>query len=305
MTVIHKTRNLGRCAHREFIKQDFMATSFNENTDIHSSPLLHAEYESEQKLKNGILDSALVTENYLYRPFSTGKNGAKAVVTTKLTFAGQSKDAVKEKPTVPKSIHFENPHMETSKQANVESIINTLKETKKTMDVSVSENSAKTFVQLIKVLRASKKDDILAVYRQIKSGTGGITDKVSARKVFFDALFRTGTGDAVEAMMALLGNKELSPMEQKLVFLSFSIIRHATPASLKAASAIVDMKNLPREAYLGLGTLAGHYCNEHDCEHVDELNKLMEKMTSKLTSNLKTYEEAGRGRRAVKYQGHV
>lgn len=251
MTIIHKTRNLGRCAHRESIKQDFMATSFNENTDIHSSPLLHAEYESEQKLKNGIMESALVTENYLYRPFSAGKNGAKATVTTKLTLTGNSKDAVKDKPTISKSIHFENPHLETSKHANVDNILEALKETKKTMDISVSENSAQSFVQLIKVLRASKKDDILAVYRQIKSGTGGIKDKVSARKVFFDALFRTGTGDAVEAMMALLQNKELSPMEQKLVFLSFSFIRHATPASLKAASALVDMPNLPREAYLG------------------------------------------------------
>lgn len=157
------------------------------------------------------------------------------------------------------------------------------------MDVSVSETSAKTFAQLIKILRASTKDNMLAVYGQIKSGAGGIQDKVGARKVFFDALFRTGTGEAVEAMIQLM--KELSPVEQKLVYLSLSFVRHATPASLTAAASLIDQPDLPREAYLGMGTLAGHYCNEHDCENVKELKTLMEKMASKITENPKTHKE--------------
>lgn len=213
---------------------------------------MNGEYESEQRLKNGILEHAIVTENYLYKPFSNGKNGAKATVTTKINFQKTSKDAPKGSPTVPKSIHFENPHIETTKTANVENIVHALKETKNTMDISVTETSAKTFAQLIKVLRASKKNDILAVYAQIKSGAGGFKDKVSTRKVFFDAVFRTGTGDAVETMIELLKNKELSQVEKNLVYLSLSFIRHATPASLQSATALIDQPDLPREAYLGM-----------------------------------------------------
>lgn len=147
------------------------------------SPLI-ADYESEQRVKNGILDHAIVTENYLYRPFSNGKDhGVKAIVTTKLNYAGQSKEKPAVKCTEPKSIYFESPHQETTKTANVDSILNALKETKKSMDISVSANSASTFAQLIKVLRASKKDDILAVYGQVRTGAGGFTDKKGARYV--------------------------------------------------------------------------------------------------------------------------
>lgn len=37
--------------------------------------------------------------------------------------------------------------------------------------------------------------------------------------------------------------------------------------------------------------MAGHYCDEHDCENLDELNKLMQKLSSKLTSNPKSHSE--------------
>lgn len=56
------------------------------------------------------------------------------------------------------------------------------------------------------------------------------------RKVFFDALFRTGTGEAVEVVVQLLKSKELSEMEQKLVYLSLAFIRHATKGSLASAA---------------------------------------------------------------------
>lgn len=41
----------------------------------------------------------------------------------------------------------------------------------------------------------------------------------------------------------------------------------------------------------GIGALAGHYCDEHSCENLDELNKLMQKMASKLNSNPKSHNE--------------
>ncbi|GLV37036.1 apolipophorin [Carabus blaptoides fortunei] len=293
--IIQKRRDLNQCGHRESVKQDFMATSFNFNAGLTGSPLI-ADYESEQRVKNGILDHATVTENYLYKPFSNGKDhGVKAVVTTKLNYAGQSKEKPTAKCTESKSIYFESPHQETTKTANVDSILNALKETKKSMDVSVSETSAATFAQLIKVLRASKKDDILAVYGQVRTGAGGFTDKKGARKVFFDALFRTGTGEAVEVVVQLLKNKELSEMEQKLVYLSLAFIRHATEGSLASAALLLDQPNLPREAFLGIGTLAGRFCREHSCDNVAELNKLMDKLITKLVphpANRKAENEA-------------
>lgn len=44
----------------------------------------------------------------------------------------------------------------------------------------------------------------------------------------------------------------------------------------------MDRPNLPREAYLGIGTLAGRFCKEHSCKNVDDLNKLTQKLISKI-----------------------
>lgn len=239
--VIEKSRVLNKCAHRETIKQDFLATTFNLNSEIKSSPLLKGDYHSEQRIKNGILDHAVVTENYLYVPFSVGKNGAKAVVSTKIQFAGTSKDEPKSKVSDPKSIIFENPHLVNTDKSNVNSILAALKEAKKTIDVAVSENSAREFVNLIKILRVSSKDDILTVYGQVKAGAG-FSDKVGTKRIFLDALLRAGTGEALEVGIALLKNKELDIIEQRLVYLGLSFVKHATLPSLNAAAVSILYK---------------------------------------------------------------
>lgn len=47
---------------------------------------------------------------------------------------------------------------------------------------------------------------------------------------------------------------------------------------------LLDQPNLPREAYLGIGNLAGRYCSEHSCNNVEELNKLIAKLAGKLSA---------------------
>ncbi|KAF5288699.1 hypothetical protein FQR65_LT11964 [Abscondita terminalis] len=281
--IVQKTRNLNKCAHRETISQDFMATAFNMDSDIKATPVLNGHYASEQRIKNGILDYASVTENYLHVPFSVGQNGAKASAITKIQLIGSSKEAPQDPTSQPRSIIFETPHMITNDHSNVDSILNALKETKNTMDITVGENSAKAFLNLFKILQASKKDDILTVFRQVKAGAG-FKDKEGARKVFLDAVFRAGTGECVEVAIELLKSKELTPVEQKLVYLSMAFVKHATLDSLLAATALLEQSDVPREAYLGVGTLARRFCRDHSCDNVDAVNKLAQKVLTKLGS---------------------
>lgn len=95
VTKIHKSRDLNRCAFRESIAQDFITTAFDPRSDIKTTPLLSSEYTAQQTIKKHILQTAEVTEHYLYKPFSIGQNGAKASVTTKIHFVSSSKDAAK------------------------------------------------------------------------------------------------------------------------------------------------------------------------------------------------------------------
>lgn len=279
--VIHKNRNLNKCAYRESIKQDFLATAFNLNSEIKSSPLLSGDYSSQQRVKNGILDQVIVTENYLYVPFSVGKNGAKATVQSKLQFIGEGKDAGKNKVNEPRSIIFENPHLVNTPKSNVDVILKAVKYVSDTIDKVVGQFTAKSFVNLVKIVRESQKDDLLGVFNQIKAGVG-FRDKEVSKKVFLDALFRAGTGEAIEVAIELLKNNQLTDLEKRLVYLGLAFVNHPTKTSLSAAAALLDESDVPREAYLGVGTLAGRYCRVHSCKNLDSLNKLTQKLLSKI-----------------------
>lgn len=236
--VIRKSRNLNKCAYRENIKQDFFTTVFDTNSEIKSSPILNGDYSSKLQVKAGILDQATIVESYLYVPFSVGKNGAKAQVTTKLHLTGTSRDNPKPQANKPRSIIFENPHPVIAPTSNVNKILTAVKDVLKTINIVVGEETAKGFATLVKTLRAAKKGDLLSVYNQVKSGVG-FSDKNVAKKIYLDALLEAGTADAVEAAITLLKNKELSDVEKKFVYVGLSLVRHASESSLTAAAVSV------------------------------------------------------------------
>ncbi|RZC36402.1 apolipophorin, partial [Asbolus verrucosus] len=285
--VVQKARNLNRCSYREHIRQDFFRTTYNLDSEIKASPLLNADYSAKLRIKNGILDQATIHEEYLYIPFSVGNNGAKASVETTLKYVGTAKDNAQAKVDQPRSIIFEDPHPVNAPNANVNSILAAVKQTAKTIDVTVGEHTAKEFTNLIKILRVSKKDDLLAVYNQVRAGVG-FADKAAAKKLFLDALLRAGNGDNIEVAIELLKSKELNQIEQNLVYLGLSVVGHPTEGSLNAATNLLSQPNLPREAYLGIGNLAGRYCQQHSCNKVDALNKLVQKLAQKIGSGKAT-----------------
>jgi hypothetical protein len=55
------------------------------------------------------------------------------------------------------------------------------------------------------------------------------------RKMFLDALFRAGTGDAVEVAVELLKNKRITGPYADLYYLQFAYTKHVTLPALTAA----------------------------------------------------------------------
>ncbi|XP_044727273.1 apolipophorins isoform X2 [Chrysoperla carnea] len=283
-TIIRKVRDLNSCAYREAFAQDFITSSFNPKSDIKSTPLLGSDYSSEQTIKDGILQNVLVTENYIFKPFSIGQNGAKAIVNTKLHFVGQSKENVKPKPTEPRQILFENPHIVNTPASNVNNLLSALNKAleSSTAKQVISANAARDFAALVNTLRVTSKNDVLAAYGSVKAGAGVKEHKNAAKKLLLEALYRAGTGDSIEVAIELLLNKEIPVDQQRILYLSLSFVKHTTSASLLTASKILDQPNLPREAYLGVGTLAGRYCRDHKCENDHNLDQLTKKFISKI-----------------------
>ena len=100
------------------------------------------------------------------------------------------------------------------------------------------DKSAAHFTELIRLMRNTKKDDLLNFYQSVKSGSlsSKTTDKEVARRIYFDALFRAGTGPSVETLTKLLQSKELNDKEQKLMYLSLNLVQSMTKEALNAVT---------------------------------------------------------------------
>lgn len=230
VTIVSKVRNLNLCSHRETLVSGFITSITNENSGIHTSPLLNGDYSSEQRIRNGVLESSVTNEDYIFVPYTAGEAGTRAKIQTILrltgTTAGQSPKI--QKPTS-NTILFESPTQ--SKISNINTVKNVLSNVIAAYTNNVGPKAAAQFSDLIRVMRVTTSADLRTLYQNIKSKS--VSPNVAlARKIYFDALFRTGTADSVEVCAILLKSGELNPEETKLVYLSLNLVQTMTKSAL-------------------------------------------------------------------------
>lgn len=230
--IVTKIRDLNACSHREALVNGLVSGVFNENSGIKSTPLLNGDYTNEQRInRNGIIESAQVTEEYSLVPFTNGEAGAKAHVVTKLTLketkAGGPKST--DSATVPRSLRFEV----TDKPivGDLRTASNSLKLVVDTYQNNVGPKSASQFTELIRVLRYVKQQDLLTILSNINAAK----NKELTLKVYLDALFRVGTADSVAAIATLLKNNKISgDTAKQLAYLSFNAATSVNKDALDA-----------------------------------------------------------------------
>ncbi|XP_053619006.1 apolipophorins isoform X2 [Plodia interpunctella] len=280
--LVHRSRDLSRCAFREQGKNDLITSVLNPSAEIKNTQVLQSNLNVESKVNNGIPEKVAATEEYLYKPFSIGENGARAKVYTKLTLTGKGNGAASGACTRARTIIFENPHG-AAVDNNAHSALQAVKDTAKTLTTEASSKSAGLFAQLVRILRSTNKDDLLKVFQQVKGNN-------LEKRVFLDGLLRAGTGYSLEASINLLKSKQLSSLENNLVYLSLGNARHVNNEAVKAAATLLDNPHVPKEVYLGVGALAGAYCRDHNC-HEDKpegVVALSNKLAGKLNCKPKT-----------------
>lgn len=234
--IITKLRNLNNCEHRESLSTGIINGIIDENSHIKSTPLLNSNYNVEQRYKNGILINVQLNEDYQYLPYTNGDAGAKAKVTTKLHLKSQQPGDIPKQyssiKTQSRTIFFEQ-HAHTQQQSttNLSVIKNSLKTAVQNYRLNVGAKAANQFTDFIRLIRLTKKDDLLALYQQVKAGTVSGDNREFARKIFFDALFRAGTGDTVQVIANLLKN-EMNTKEQRLAYLSLNLVKSLDETTL-------------------------------------------------------------------------
>ncbi|XP_034949851.1 apolipophorins [Chelonus insularis] len=279
--VVNKRRNLGRCSYRESMRHAIVHAAYDESSDLKSSPVLDSDMKMEQVFKKGVLNNAESTETYKYSPFSATESGAKTVVHSTLTLKTDKPDSSPNAAvSVPKSLVFEPPCPLTDSSADA--ITKALKAVKQeTESQTVKEHAAEKFGDLIKVLRKSTKNHILNVWRKVKSGADGF-DKNADAKTFLDALCRAGSGEAAEVMVELIKNKEISGLQLMAYYASLALIDHVNLPAVTAVTSLLDLPNVPRIGYMGIGRVIGKYCQHHDCQNAAEIKTALSKIASKI-----------------------
>lgn len=233
---VTKTRNLNQCSYREKLSSGMITGIVDENSEVKSTPLLNGDFTSEVKIKNGIVESAQIFEEYMFLPFSTNEAGTRAKVQTKMNLQGQpgNGNAPKVNNQHSRPIIFTNPN--SAPVGNIGTLKSVFQNTlREYHNNNVGGNAAAQFTELIRLMRTSKRDDLTSLYQQVKAGT--LSDnKPLSRKVFFDAIYRAGTGDSVEALANLLKNRELNEKEQQLLYLSLNLVQSMTKEALNAVT---------------------------------------------------------------------
>lgn len=223
--VVTKSRDLNNCAHREVLSDSFIKGIFNEASGVKSTPILNGEYTIEQRIEGGILKGVQLNEQYKYIPFSTQNTGARAKVSTKLTFVkAEAKAAPQPQKPKERTLLFED--INQLPGSGLPAASAALKATTESLKPQVQKTSANQFAELVRLVRQLKKGELTKLYGEAKQNP-------QARKVFLDALFRAGTADSVAATADLL-KKELSDVEQRLAYLSFNLVDSVSKDTLSA-----------------------------------------------------------------------
>ncbi|KAG5666411.1 hypothetical protein PVAND_014440 [Polypedilum vanderplanki] len=292
ITTITRQRELDKCAYREKIVNGLLQGVASESSAVKSTPLLNGKVDSDAKFQDGILQSVEIREFYNYLPFSTQDHGAKAKVNTKLTLkktATGSGNALKV--GIQRSILFSNTNENLASTKVKDSIKSAFDKALKEFvgnSGKISSSSATAFADLVRLLRLAKRGDLTMSYQTMK--TNQLSQLQSANKdlsraLFLDALFRVGTGDSVAALVDL-SKKEFDDKEKNLMYLSFNLVTSVTKEAITALTQLFK-DNLPKEAYLSIGSVVNKYCRERGCENTD-IKPIADKFIAKIPKDCVT-----------------
>ncbi|CAH1391672.1 unnamed protein product [Nezara viridula] len=273
---VRKSRDLVKCAHREDISVPYLTTPYYVKSDFQSSPLLSSKLGGEQKIEGGILTLASREEHYEYRP-GASEATAKVHVKTTLKYVSASAGSIPAACTEPRSIIFEKEHIVESQGASNQ-IVELVRQGCDSR--TVEQDTAQQFSKLVRTVGSASKQDITSALQLINSGSA-VKDKETAQRMLKDAIVMAQSASSVEVMAEILKRKEVTGDTARLWLLGLGAVKHASRASLMAVLPLLDGEP-DLNAYLGIGSLAGKFCREHNCEGVNEINQLQIKLGAPL-----------------------
>ncbi|KAL7726791.1 hypothetical protein ACLKA6_001504 [Drosophila palustris] len=271
---ITKVRNLNNCAHRERLSNGLLSGVVNDKAGITSTSLLQSDYSKESRIERGVVERVQLEELYKFAGSAKGKSDISAKVLTTLKLkngASGTPGAAPATGTHGVSIIFQK--SDTYATKNIAALKAALSELVDLTSDYVKKDTAKKFVELIRLLRNSDTDTLLEL------SAVPHPNKVLARKVYLDALFRTNTAESARAILKQLS--KLEAKEKQLAILSLNSVESVDRDTLNQAGAQL-LPQSPKEIYLVVGNLISKFCARHGCQAAD-----IEPISKKFVDSLK------------------
>ncbi|XP_053968224.1 apolipophorins [Anastrepha ludens] len=271
--VVTKTRDLDQCNYRENTYSGLIQGVVNQAAGIKSTHIFKASYVKESKISNGVVENVHLVEEY---SFGVGENGIHSVqgkVITNLRLKNLSGAAAVAPQTGAHgtSIIFQKPELYTTK--NLAVLKSALTQLVDLLNDYVKKDSAKGFIELIRLMRNADTDTLLELAAVAHPNT------VLARKVYLDALFRTGTSESTKAILKQF--TKLDEHEKLIAIISLNLVQSVDKDTLNQAEKLLTY-NAPKQVYLSIGKLVSKYCSANGCEQAD-----LDGISKKFIDNLK------------------
>ncbi|KAH8272507.1 hypothetical protein KR044_012208, partial [Drosophila immigrans] len=273
---ITKVRNLNQCAYREQINSGLLSGVVNEQAGIKSSSLLQADYSKELRLQQGIIEHVQLVENYKFAGSAKGNSDVSAKVFSSLKLKNGATGTPGVTPSSATgqrraSIIFQKYGTYAAK--NIATLKVALSDLIDSTNDYVKKDTAQKFIELIRLLRNSDTDTLLDL------AAVPHPNKVLARKVYLDALFRTNTAESARAILKQI--TKFNEKERLLAILSLNLVEFVDKETLNQA-AVHLVSTAPKELYLVVGNLIKKLCSKNGCETSE-----MEAISKKFVDGLK------------------
>lgn len=282
--IVNKVRNLNACGYRKIINSGILTNAVQTKSGLEDTAVLKADYTKESTIDKGVVSNVQLVEEYKYAAVSKSDVGISAKVVTNLKLRNLSGTPSPAPATGARSasIMFQQPETYTSK--NIAALKTALTELVQQLDGYVQKDSAKSFTELIRLMRNSDTDTLLEL------SAFPLPNKVLARKVYLDALFRTATSESARAILKQFN--KMNEKEKTLAMLSLNLVQTVDKDTLNQASSLVN-PNSVKEVYLGVGSLVSKYCERNGCNNgeVDNISKKFSESLKHCKANTKKDEE--------------
>ncbi|CAI9743195.1 apolipophorins-like [Octopus vulgaris] len=282
---IRKTKDLTKCKHRQKYDTTIQSIGYALDSGIQSLPILKSRYECQQKInkrKRHLLES-VCTETNLFRPFSSGENGASNVNMQSLKFAGitPSSNTPINIINYRTDLIYEHEDGETKEDLMTE-ILNHLRTICQEMQDDVRPGTPSNFYKLVKLMRQVDISALNSLYTMAENKKICEKNYRKLTELFMDAIPMLGTVASVDFMTSKILNGAVSYNREILWIASFPFIPNPKKTMLEIMRPLIDGTSVWDNTILAVSSVVNSYCQDNprcaDDNAVKEIISVIEKI---------------------------